>query len=243
MSNVASLAGTAALIGDPARAAMLVTLMDGRALTAGELAGAAGVTPSTASGHLRLMLEAGLLALERQGRHRYHRLANASVAGLIESLMSVTGELSAAATPRRPVSTGPRDRALRRARLCYDHLAGEIAVAIATRMVERGQLHLDQDGGMLTEEGEVFLATLGVDVPSITPARSGRGTLCRLCLDWSERRPHLAGLVGRELYRAFSREGWVRAPTNGRAVAVTPLGERKLELHFGPVITSQQWLR
>ena len=237
MSNVASIAGTAALIGDQARAAMLVTLMDGRALTAGELAGAAGVTPSTASGHLRLMMDAGLLGLERQGRHRYYRIESASVAGLIESLMSVTGELSAAATRCKPVSTGPRDRALRRARLCYDHLAGEVAVSITTRMVERGQLHFDQDGGMLTKKGEAFLATLGVDVPSTTPARSGRGTLCRPCLDWSERRPHLAGLVGRELYTAFSREGWVRAPTNGRAVAVTPLGERKLELHFGLAIT------
>ena len=127
MTNVASLAGTAALIGDPARAAMLVTLMDGRALTATELAGAAGVTASTASGHLARMLEAGLLALERQGRHHYYRIAAPSVAGLIESLMSVTGELSAARRQCRPVRTGPSDRALRRARLCYDHLAGEVA--------------------------------------------------------------------------------------------------------------------
>ena len=233
MSNVASIAGTAALIGDPARAAMLVTMMDGRALTAGELAGAAGVMPSTASGHLRLMMEAGLLALERQGRHRYYRIATPAVAGLIESLMSVTGELSAAAARCTPVSTGPRDRALRRARLCYDHLAGEVAVAIASCMVERGQLDFDQDGGLLTEEGEAFLATLGIDVPTIRPSRSGRGTLCRPCLDWSERRPHLAGLVGREMYAAFSRQGWVRAPAGGRAVTVTPLGSRSLERHFG----------
>src|SRR6187399_304782 len=147
MTSIASLAGTAALIGDPARAAMLVALMDGRALTAGELAGVAGVTPPTASGHLGRMLDAGLLGLERQGRHRYYRIANTSVASLIESLMSVTGELSAAANSRKPVSTGPRDKALRRARLCYDHLAGEVAVGIAASMTARGHLDFGQEGG------------------------------------------------------------------------------------------------
>ena len=133
MTNVASLAGIASLIGDPARAVILVTLMDGRALTAGELGTAAGVAPSTASGHLGRMLDAGLLALERQGRHRYYRIASPSVAGLVESLMSLSGELTAAAARGKPISTGPRDQALRRSRLCYDHLAGEVAVGIADR--------------------------------------------------------------------------------------------------------------
>jgi len=233
MTNVASLAGTAALIGDPARAAMLVTLMDGRALTAGELAGAAGVAPPTASGHLGRMLEAGLLALERQGRHRYYRIASTSVAGLIESLMSVTGELSNVAARCKPVSTGPRDRALRRARLCYDHLAGEVAVGIAASMVARGQLDFNQDAGALTEAGADLFASLGVHVNSNPPARSRQATLCRLCLDWSERRPHLAGLVGRALYSALLREGWIGEPTQGRAVLITRLGQQNLERHFG----------
>jgi DNA-binding transcriptional ArsR family regulator len=233
MTNVASLAGTAALIGDPARAAMLVALMDGRALTAGELAGVAGVTPPTASGHLGRMLDAGLLGLERRGRHRYYRIANTSVASLIESLMSVTGELSAAASSRKPVSTGPRDKALRRARLCYDHLAGEVAVGIAASMAARGQLDFGQEGGMLTEEGAAFLVALGVELPFDPRAPSRRETLCRPCLDWSERRLHLAGLVGRALYAALVRQGWVHAPAFGRAVSVTRLGERNLERHFG----------
>lgn len=233
MTTVTSLAGTAALIGDPARAAMLVTLMDGRALTAGELAGAAGVTPSTASGHLGRMLEAGLLALEPQGRHRYYRIASSSVAGLLESLMSVTGELNDAARQCKRVSTGPRDRALRRARLCYDHLAGEIAVAIAATMIAREQLDFGQDGGALTEEGVRFLESLGVDLYTGAAARSSHARFCRPCLDWSERRPHLAGQVGRALYAALSREGWIHAPTEGRAVAITPLGMRNFNRHFG----------
>ena len=242
MTNVASLAGTAALIGDPARAAMLVTLMDGRALTAGELAGAAGVMPSTASGHLGRMLEAGLLALERQGRHRYYRIASAPVAGLIESLMSVTDELCAAASRCKPVSTGPRDRALRRARLCYDHLAGEVAVAIAASMMSREQLNFDQDGGIVTEGGMSLLASLGVGLDhGALPSR--QAMFCRPCLDWSERRPHIAGLVGRALYAALLREGWVSAPTHGRAVTITWLGQQNLERHFGMALVETATIR
>ena len=238
MTNVASLAGTAALIGDPARAAMLVTLMDGRALTAGELAGAAGITPSTASGHLGRMLEAGLLALERQGRHRYYRLAHASVAGLVERLMSVTDELSAAAARCKPVSTGPRDRALRRARLCYDHLAGEVAVGIAASMVAREQLKFSQDGGMLTDNGATLLASLGVSLDQAASLPSRQTMFCRPCLDWSERRPHIAGLVGRELYATLLRQGWIDGPTHGRAVMITGRGKQGLERHFGMPLAS-----
>lgn len=232
MTNVASLAGTAALIGDPARAAMLVTLMDGRALTAGELAGVAGVMPPTASGHLGRMLEAGLLALERQGRHRYYRLASPSVASLIERLMSVTGELSTVASRCKPVSTGPRDRALRRARLCYDHLAGEVAVGIFASMVARRQLELSDDAGALTDGGSDFLASLGVDLPFSVAHRSRGATFCRPCLDWSERRPHLGGIVGRALYAGLLRAGWISKPMQGRAVPITRLGQESLQRHF-----------
>jgi DNA-binding transcriptional ArsR family regulator len=224
MTNIASLAGTAALLGDPARAAMLVTLMDGRALTAGELAGAAGITPQTASGHLGRMLDAGLLALERQGRHRYYRIANTAVARLVEELMAISGELSAV----RLVRTGPRDRALRAARVCYDHLAGEVAVGIADAMIARGQLNFAPDGGMLTEAGHDFLRALGIDLTDDATSR-----YCRPCLDWSERRPHLAGRVGRALYAGLLRQDWVRAPAKGRAVAVTPIGRAMLAQHFG----------
>lgn len=237
MTSVATLSSTAALLGDPARAAMLVTLMDGRALTAGELAGAAGVTPSTASEHLGRMLEAGVLALERQGRHRYYRIAAPSVAGLIETLMAVTTELGATVSRCKPVRTGPREKALRRARLCFDHLAGEVAVGMVATMSKRGQVHFSQDGGVLTNQGAAFLASLGVNLDASSSARRGRAQYCRPCLDWSERRPHIAGLVGRELYAALVRKHWFLPPTEGRAVAVTPLGQRSLEDYFSLTIS------
>ena len=147
MTNIAALAEAGALVGDPARACMLTALLDGRALTAGELARVAGVTPQTASGHLARLTQAGLLAQERQGRHRYHRLASAAVAQLLESMMSVASGVASA--PRR-VSTGPRDQAMKRARTCYDHLAGELAVAMADRMIERGELEFADECGALT---------------------------------------------------------------------------------------------
>lgn len=233
MTSIASLAGIAALIGEPARAAILVTLMDGRALTAGELGEAAGVTPPTASGHLVRMLDAGLLARDSRGRHHYYRLANASVAGLLESMMSLNGELNAAAMRCRPVRTGPSDRALRRARLCYDHLAGEIAVGIAANMVAHGHLDFGEDGGVVTKPGLDFLDSLGVDLGPGAQTGSRRAAFCRPCLDWSERRPHVAGAVGRALYACFERKGWLRRPGRGRAVLVMPPGLAALERHFG----------
>lgn len=233
MTTANSLAGIGALIGDPGRASMLVTLMDGRALTAGELARAAGIAPPTASGHLARMLEGGMLALERQGRHRYYRLANASIAALIEQLMVVSGELTAAAAQRKPIVTGPRDHDLRRARLCYDHLAGDIAVGIAANMAACGLIEFADDGGVVTKAGLELFAVLHVDVSPLSPDQSRGATFCRPCLDWSERRPHIAGVVGKALYTAFLRADWLRAPTSGRAVHVTPVGVRAFERHFG----------
>jgi DNA-binding transcriptional ArsR family regulator len=231
MTNIASLATMATLVGEPTRTAMLVTLMDGRAFTAGELADAANVTPQTASGHLGRLLEAGLLALERQGRHRYYRLSGPSVATMLEGMMTLAGELDAAAFRPKPIATGPRDRALRRARLCYDHLAGEVAVAIADIMIGRGELDFTRDGGAITASGLSLLGDLGIGPAD--PARSRRAAFCRPCLDWSERRPHIAGAVGRSLYEAFVDKGWVRRPETGRAVAITPRGAMELERTFG----------
>lgn len=231
MTTVASLAGIAASIGNPARASMLVTLMDGRALTAGELARAAGVMPPTASGHLGRMLEDGLIALEQQGRHRYYRLANGSVAALIENMLSLSGELSGAASRSKSVWTGPRDQELRRARLCYDHLAGEVAVAVTDSMIRRAHLEFGIDGGRVTQRGREFLAEVGIELSPMTGSR--QSLFCRPCLDWSERRPHVAGSVGRALYQGFERKGWVRRPSSGRAISITPLGTRELDRHFG----------
>jgi DNA-binding transcriptional ArsR family regulator len=232
MSSVASPADMASLTGDPERAAITVALMDGRALTANELAQAAGVTPQTASRHLAWMSDSGLVSLERFGPHRYFRFATPSVAGLIEAMMSISDELGAAASRRNPVRTGPREPALRRARLCHGHLGGEVAVGIATSMMKRGQLRFGVDGGSIMEEGVRFLDSLGLHIPGSKPARSRLETYCRPCLDWSERRPHLAGTVGRALYEGLVRTGWVCAPTGGRAVQVTPLGLSGLARHF-----------
>jgi len=215
---------------------MLAALMDGRALTAGELARVAGVTPQTASGHLARLTDAGLLVMERQGRHRYHRLASPTVAGMVESLMSVAADLDSRreAQSRRP-ETGPRDAALRYARTCYDHLAGRLAVTLADRMVEHGQLELSGDGGVLTAEGAAFLQHLGMDIDVARARASKRGTartFCRPCLDWSERRPHIAGAIGAALCEHCIAENWIRRAAGTRAVTVTPAGRLALGKAF-----------
>jgi DNA-binding transcriptional ArsR family regulator len=210
---------------------MLMSLMDGRALTAGELSRAAGVMPPTASEHLARMFDAGLLAMERQGRHRYYRLAGASVAGQIEGLMALSDKLCPATLKAKPIRTGPRDEAMRRARLCYDHLAGKVAVELAAAMVARGQLELGAEGAAVTQRGFGFLLSLGIDIPT-TWQRGPESAFCRTCLDWSERRPHIAGTVGRSLYLHFANQGWLRRVNGSRAVEVAPLGARELRRHF-----------
>ncbi len=227
MSDITALAETAALVGDPGRANMLMALMDGRALTATELARAAGIAPQTASLHLARMTRAGLLAVLPQGRHRYHRLASAEVARMLESVMVV----AAGPGRLRPVC-GPRDRGLRLARSCYDHLAGRLAVAMADGMVARGQLDWSADGGALTPAGQRFLCDLGIDT-----AGAGSRPFCRACLDWSERRPHIGGVLGRALLRGCVSHGWLRRgeASQGeasRAVTVTAQGWRALGQAF-----------
>jgi len=227
MPTTAKLASVAALLGDPARAAMMQALMDGRALTASELARVAGITPQTASSHLARLTGAGLLAMEKQGRHRYHRLATPSMAQLIESLMHVAAEIEPA---RRTVVTGPGDVALRAARTCYDHLAGRLGVALADALVEGGHVELDSDAGIVTPAGLVLLERVGIDAMS---AGRGRRVLCRPCLDWSERRPHLAGTLGAALCRLSFERGWIRRVEGSRAVSITPKGQRAFRETFG----------
>ena len=229
MLSTGALAETAALIGDPGRAAMLTALMDGCALTATELARAAGITAQTASGHLARLTAAGLLAMERQGRHRYHRLGSADVAQMLETIMSVAATPSAS-RPRKVV-TGPRQAALRQARTCFDHLAGVLAVAIADRMIARGHVELSADGGRLTDAGATFLADLDID-PRPRDNRSG-ALFCRPCLDWSERRPHIAGQVGAALCRACLDRDWVRRIEGSRALTISPAGRSALAQAFG----------
>lgn len=230
MSNPARFAEIAALAGDPARAAMLHALMDGRALSASELARVGGVTPQTASGHLARLTESGLLAVVKQGRHRYHRLASAAVAQMMESIMQVAAKT---APPRPAIVAGPRDAALRAGRTCYDHLAGRLGVAIADALVAGGQVELDGDAGLVTDDGLALFGRIGLDVTApATPGRRRR-VLCRPCLDWSERRPHLAGAVGAALCGHCFAQGWIRRQPDSRAVSVTPKGQQALRDAFG----------
>ncbi|GAA5232162.1 winged helix-turn-helix transcriptional regulator [Verticiella sediminum] len=230
MVSVSSFTEIAALAGDVARAGMLMALMDGRALTAGELARVASVSASTTSAHLARLAEGGLVTVEKQGRHRYHRLASREVAGMLESIMAFAAQSNAAGAAsgrRRPV-TGPRDRAQRFARTCYDHLAGELAVAITDSMIASGHLELSGDGGLLTESGKALMGRLGIDLDaSARPA--SRRVFCRACLDWSERRAHLGGTLGALLCRHYLERGWTRRTPDSRTVDVTPPGRRALQ--------------
>jgi DNA-binding transcriptional ArsR family regulator len=223
-----TLAQTGALIGDPARANILLALMDGRALTAGELAWHAGVSAQTASGHLGKLVEARLVAVVRQGRHRYHRLASAEVARAVEALSTL-----AAAGPARHRPVGPRDEALRLARTCYDHLAGRLAVALADSLCAQGHLVLadaEEGAAAVTEAGGRFLAgTFGLDLG----AAPGRRPLCRTCLDWSERRPHLGGRLGAALCRRSVELGWLAQVHDSRALALTAVGRDGYRKVFG----------
>ncbi len=226
MTTIAGMAEVAALVGDPARTGMLNALMQGRALTAKELALTAGVTPPTASGHLGRLAAAGLVAVTAQGRHRYYRLASPQVAALLESL-SVVAALS---MPGRPRVRSAEETALRLARTCYDHLAGRLGVGIATAMIEDGHVLLGEDGGEVTSRGEVFLAAhLGLDLGTV----SRRRTFCRPCLDWSERIPHLAGAVGAALAARCFDLGWVQRRRGTRALTITDTGAAAFADVFG----------
>lgn len=218
-----------ALIGDPARATILSALQDGRALTAGELAQIAGITPQTASGHLAKLSAAGLLAMEKQGRHRYHRLASRDVAQLLESLEQL---IVTTATPTaKKLVTGPRDAALRHARTCYDHFAGKLGVAITDALLARDWVGFEEEGGIITPRGLSELDRLGLPLPA--SPRKGARPLCRPCLDWSERRPHVAGTLGAAICTHFTEQGYVRRRPKSRAVEITRAGEKALREMFG----------
>lgn len=223
MSEVLDMAAIAALVGDPARANILCALLDGRALTASELAYAAHVSPQTASGHLGKLAAARLIVAVQQGRHRYYHLAGKHVAQMIESITAV----AAIAPPRlRPVRISDD---MRSARMCYDHIAGRLGVTLADALQAQQHLEFADDGGVLTPSGEDFLRTLGIDVEGL---RQSKRVFCRPCLDWSERRPHLAGSVGAALARRLMDLRWVTRMRDTRALTVTPLGRQKIELAF-----------
>jgi DNA-binding transcriptional ArsR family regulator len=218
------MAEVAALVGDPARANMLCALLGGRALTAGELAYAARVTPQTTSGHLGKLSAAQIIVPMKQGRHRYYRLAGPHIAYMLESIMNV-----ALVGPPRFQPKSKLDEQMRHARTCYDHIAGVLGVGLAERMIEREFVILGDEAGEVTAEGADFFSKLGVD---LTGARARRRVFCRPCLDWTERRPHIGGAVGAALATRCFELKWIERVRDSRALAVTPAGRRGLTEFF-----------
>ena len=224
MKDGPNIARVASAIGEPARAEILAALMSGQALTATELADVAGVTKPTASAHLARLLDAALVAVEAQGRHRYFRLADDDVARLLESLMGVAWRSGAVR-----VRSSPREPALRQARVCYDHLAGEVGVRLYEGLVSRRMIRLQGEAVELTSVGTTTFAALGVDVALLAQRRR---PLCRRCLDWSERRHHLGGSLGAALLQRMLALRWLHRAKDSRAVTVSPKGVAELRDRF-----------
>jgi DNA-binding transcriptional ArsR family regulator len=224
MKEGPSIARIAALIGDHARADVLTALLGGQALTATELGQVAGVTKQTISSHLAKLVDARLVAVENQGRHRYFRLADRDVGELLEKLMGVAYRAGAVR-----IRTSPREPALRFARVCYDHLAGDLGVLAFDSLERRGFLKSRDRDLDVTRSGVAFFRELGIEPATL--ARSRR-PLCRACLDWSVRRHHLAGALGAALLRRTFDIGWARRAKGTRIVNFTPAGERAFRERF-----------
>jgi len=217
MKEGPSIAPIAALAGDPGRANMLAALVSGMALTASELAAEAGVTLQTASSHLAKLEGGGLIEVSKAGRHRYFRLANDDVAAMLEAIMGV-----AARTGQMRTRPGPRDSAMRKARVCYDHLAGEMGVLLLDNLVKTRHLARNGDSITLTRRGESFLQDFRIDIRSLASARR---PLCKPCLDWSMRREHLGGALGAALLERFHELKWIDRDGSSRVVRFTRSGE------------------
>jgi DNA-binding transcriptional ArsR family regulator len=226
MKEGPDIARIASLVGDPARANMLTALMDGGALTASELALEAGVTLPTASSHLSKLMDGGLLTVASQGRHRYYGLAGSEVVAMIEAISGV----AANAGPQR-FRPGPRDKPMREARVCYDHLAGEHAVAMFDGFLARGILECDADRLQIGEAGSNFFKAVGIDTARLGGARR---PMCRACLDWSVRRSHLAGTLGAAILDKIMAEKWARRDPASRAVIFLPKGKQAFAKAFLP---------
>jgi DNA-binding transcriptional ArsR family regulator len=226
MSFSAAFSTTASLLADPARAMMLAALFDGGAWPAGELAYAAGVTPQTASSHLAKLVAGGLLAVEREGRHRYYRLANTDVAQALEQLSILSPDQP---VRRRRLSAEARE--MRFCRCCYDHLAGQVGVAVSDALLERGYLVAVPDKRYeVTVTGAAWFAHMGIDVAELRPTRRG---IARQCIDWTERRYHLAGPLGERLLSVLCASGWMRRAPSSRLIEVTPKGWTGLRRELG----------
>ncbi len=224
MKSGPNISAVGALMGDPARANILTFLMNGKAMTATELAAVAGVAPSTTSGHLGQLVTGGLLVVEKQGRHRYYRLAGPDVAGAIEAMMDL-----AVQSQQRLVRVGPKDLELRHARVCYDHLAGERGVELFERLSKAKLIVLDGEGITVTARGGHRFQEFGIDIDALKRAKR---PICKTCLDWSERRWHLAGGLGAQLLTRFFDLKWAHRVEGARVVRFTPHGEMKFAKLF-----------
>ncbi|MEM8581045.1 MAG: winged helix-turn-helix domain-containing protein [Pseudomonadota bacterium] len=218
------IAHIAALIGDPARANMLTALMSGKALTVSELAEEAGVTIQTASSHLSKLDEGGLLRPRKQGRHKYFSLVSDEVAHVLEGLMGL-----AAGSGYLRKRTGPRDAELRQARVCYNHLAGDMGTQMFDSLMAQGHLVLDGEELKLTDSGAAFASEFEIDVEGL---RKARAPVCRECLDWSERRSHLAGSLGRAFLNRFEELAWTKRDQKTRVVTFSRNGAEEFKKLF-----------
>lgn len=227
--NTNRIARIASLVGEPARAAMLLQLMDGRLLTATELARAGNVSPQTGSRHLAQMVESGLMCVEQRGRHRYHRLASGEVAKVLEGIMQIAGQQPV----QRTVVVGPRDETMRMARMCYDHIAGRLGLAIAERLLEEQAIEFDGEGGQVTDRAGEVLQRWGLSL-ELEPQAPRRGRpYCRPCLDWSERKVHLAGRLGAMICIHCLDKGWLTRKAGSRALAISGAGATALRELLG----------
>ncbi|HEY2033413.1 MAG TPA: helix-turn-helix domain-containing protein [Rhizomicrobium sp.] len=224
MKEGPSIAPIAALAGDPARANMLGALLSGKALTATELANEAGITAQTASAHLSKLESGGLIAGVKQGRHRYFRLSGSDVADMLEKMMGVAARAGHLRT--RP---GPSEPQMRRARVCYDHLAGEMGVELFDGLTAKGVIAIRGDDVRVTRKGEAFFPKIGIDLDVLS---ANRRPLCKSCLDWSQRRSHLAGSLGAALLDRIYDEGWAMRDGKSRAVLFSRSGESKFRAMF-----------
>ena len=226
MVAAANLVEVAALVGDTARATMLAALMGGQSLTGTELAYVARVSRPTASEHLARLVDARLLAVTRKRRFAYYRIASPLIARMLESIQAV----AAIEVPPRHQPRSAADEALRFARTCYDHIAGTVGVALADALRAAGHAVLSDDGGELTDGGARLLQRFGV---APAPKTKSRRVYCRPCLDWSERRYHVAGFVGAEICRCCLERGWLTRMRDTRALQLTPEGRSGLAETFG----------
>lgn len=225
MKDNYQIAAVAQLIADPGRCMMLMTLMDGRAYTAGELAGVANISAQTASAHLNKLLDGGLISAVKQGRCKYFRLASKLVAGTLESLLCLQAESESFKLKSRPQSSCPKS--LRCARTCYDHLAGELGVGVYESFVSRGVIVVDSDQITLTDAGRQALLDIGL--PATALLEKSSKPLLRSCLDWSQRRSHLAGLLARDILQHFIALGWLSAVDGSRQLKISALGKKKFK--------------